>query len=178
MGAGRGRRGRGPPLQCWGDTARVLKYSVNVWFADAAGCEEARLETMEFVNFLKNPKQCQDLGAQIPKGAMPTGLLALELLLATATAGKASVPFITVNGSEFLETFVGIGPARVRDMFAAAQRNAPCVLFIDDIDAFGRKRGRGHFGSQSDRESTLNQMLAEGWMFRLFLKVIPAQCVW
>ncbi|XP_060505867.1 mitochondrial inner membrane m-AAA protease component AFG3L1-like isoform X3 [Panthera onca] len=119
---------------------------------------------MEFVNFLKNPKQCQDLGAQIPKGAMPTGLLALELLLATATAGKASVPFITVNGSEFLETFVGIGPARVRDMFAAAQRNAPCVLFIDDIDAFGRKRGRGHFGSQSDRESTLNQMLAEGWM--------------
>ncbi|GAB5582603.1 AFG3-like protein 2 [Prionailurus iriomotensis] len=120
--------------------ARVLKYSVNVWFADVAGCEEARLEMMGVCEFPEESQAVSGLRSPNSKGgAMPTGLLALELLLVTATAGKASVPFITVNGSEFLETFVGIGPARW-------------------------KRGRGHFGSQSDRENTLNQMLVEGWM--------------
>ncbi|KAM4801585.1 mitochondrial inner membrane m-AAA protease component AFG3L1-like isoform X4 [Urocitellus parryii] len=127
-----------------------------------AGCEEAKLEIMEFVNFLKNPKQYQDLGAKIPKGAMLTGPPGTgKTLLAKATAGEASVPFITVNGSEFLEMFVGVGPARVRDMFAMARKNAPCILFIDEIDAIGRKRGRGHLGGQSEQENTLNQMLVE-----------------
>ncbi|XP_043837733.1 AFG3-like protein 1 [Dromiciops gliroides] len=161
MGAGRGGRGGG--LFSVGETtARILKNNIDVRFADVAGCEEAKLEIMEFVNFLKNPKQYQDLGAKIPKGAMLTGPPGTgKTLLAKATAGEANVPFITVNGSEFLEMFVGVGPARVRDMFAMARKNAPCILFIDEIDAIGRKRGRGNFGGQSEQENTLNQMLVE-----------------
>ncbi|XP_020844761.1 mitochondrial inner membrane m-AAA protease component AFG3L1-like isoform X2 [Phascolarctos cinereus] len=161
MGAGRGGRGGG--LFSVGETtAKILKNNIDVRFADVAGCEEAKLEIMEFVNFLKNPKQYQDLGAKIPKGAMLTGPPGTgKTLLAKATAGEASVPFITVNGSEFLEMFVGVGPARVRDMFAMARKNAPCILFIDEIDAIGRKRGRGNFGGQSEQENTLNQMLVE-----------------
>ncbi|XP_008590278.1 PREDICTED: AFG3-like protein 1 [Galeopterus variegatus] len=161
MGAGRSRRGGG--LFGVGETtAKIFKNNIDVRFADVAGCEEAKLEVMEFVNFLKNPKQYQDLGAKIPKGAMLTGPPGTgKTLLAKATAGEASVPFITVNGSEFLEMFVGVGPARVRDMFAMARKNAPCILFIDEIDAIGRKRGRGHFGGQSEQENTLNQMLVE-----------------
>ncbi|XP_010596083.1 AFG3-like protein 1 isoform X1 [Loxodonta africana] len=160
---GTGRSGRGGGLFSMGETtAKILKNNVDVKFADVAGCEEAKLEIMEFVNFLKNPKQYQDLGAKIPKGAMLTGPPGTgKTLLAKATAGEASVPFITVNGSEFLEMFVGVGPARVRDMFAMARKNAPCILFIDEIDAIGRKRGRGHFGGQSEQENTLNQMLVE-----------------
>uniref|UniRef100_I3N770 AFG3-like protein 1 n=1 Tax=Ictidomys tridecemlineatus TaxID=43179 RepID=I3N770_ICTTR len=160
---GAGRSGRGGGLFSVGETtAKILKHDINVRFADVAGCEEAKLEIMEFVNFLKNPKQYQDLGAKIPKGAMLTGPPGTgKTLLAKATAGEASVPFITVNGSEFLEMFVGVGPARVRDMFAMARRNAPCILFIDEIDAIGRKRGRGHLGGQSEQENTLNQMLVE-----------------
>ncbi|XP_011923111.1 PREDICTED: AFG3-like protein 1 [Cercocebus atys] len=161
MGARRSRRGGG--LFSVGETtAKILKSNNDVRFADVAGCEEAKLEIMEFVNFLKNPKQYQDLGAKIPKGAMLTGPPGTgKTLLAKATAGEASVPFITVNGSEFLEMFVGVGPARVRDMFAMARKNAPCILFIDEIDAIGRKRGQGHFGGQSEQENTLNQMLVE-----------------
>ncbi|KAL4685553.1 hypothetical protein H8959_001150 [Pygathrix nigripes] len=161
MGARRGRRGGG--LFSVGETtAKILKSNIDVRFVDVAGCEEAKLEIMEFVNFLKNPKQYQDLGAKIPKGAMLTGPPGTgKTLLAKATAGEASVPFITVNGSEFLEMFVGVGPARVRDMFAMARKNAPCILFIDEIDAIGRKRGQGHFGGQSEQENTLNQMLVE-----------------
>ncbi|XP_056667153.1 AFG3-like protein 1 isoform X3 [Monodelphis domestica] len=161
MGAGRGGRGGG--LFSVGETtAKILKNNIDVRFADVAGCEEAKLEIMEFVNFLKNPKQYQDLGAKIPKGAMLTGPPGTgKTLLAKATAGEANVPFITVNGSEFLEMFVGVGPARVRDMFAMARKNAPCILFIDEIDAIGRKRGRNNFGGQSEQENTLNQMLVE-----------------
>ncbi|XP_038609884.1 AFG3-like protein 1 isoform X2 [Tachyglossus aculeatus] len=161
MGAGRGGRGGG--LFSVGETtAKILKDNIEVRFSDVAGCEEAKLEIMEFVNFLKNPKQYQDLGAKIPKGAMLTGPPGTgKTLLAKATAGEANVPFITVNGSEFLEMFVGVGPARVRDMFALARKNAPCILFIDEIDAIGRKRGRGNFGGQSEQENTLNQMLVE-----------------
>ncbi|XP_012592669.1 mitochondrial inner membrane m-AAA protease component AFG3L1 isoform X1 [Microcebus murinus] len=160
---GAGRSGRGGGLFTVGETtAKILKNNIDVRFADVAGCEEAKLEIMEFVNFLKNPKQYQDLGAKIPKGAMLTGPPGTgKTLLAKATAGEASVPFITVNGSEFLEMFVGVGPARVRDMFAMARKHAPCILFIDEIDAVGRKRGRGHFGGQSEQENTLNQMLVE-----------------
>uniref|UniRef100_A0A8C4KU06 AAA+ ATPase domain-containing protein n=1 Tax=Equus asinus TaxID=9793 RepID=A0A8C4KU06_EQUAS len=161
MGAGRDRRAGG--LFSVGETtAKILKKNVDVRFADVAGCEEAKLEIIEFVNFLKNPKQYQDLGAKIPKGAVLTGPAGTgKTLLAKATAREASVPFITVNGSEFLELFVGVGPARVHDMFAMARKNAPCILFIDEIDAIGRKRGRGHLGGQSEQENTLNQMLVE-----------------
>nr|XP_034974489.1 AFG3-like protein 1 isoform X1 [Zootoca vivipara] len=161
MGSGRGGRGGGI-FSVSETTAKVLKDNIEVQFKDVAGCEEAKLEIMEFVNFLKNPKQYQDLGAKIPKGAMLTGPPGTgKTLLAKATAGEANVPFISVNGSEFLEMFVGVGPARVRDMFALARKNAPCILFIDEIDAVGRKRGHGNFGGQSEQENTLNQLLVE-----------------
>ena len=139
MGAGRGGRERG--LFGIGETiAKIIKDDIGVRFADVAGCEEAKLEIMEFVNFLKNPKQYQDLGAKIAKGALLTGPPGTgKTLLAKATAGEAGVPFITVNGSEFLEMFVGVGPARVRDMFAVAQKKACFVLFVDEIDAIGQK---------------------------------------
>ncbi|KAL8182333.1 UNVERIFIED_CONTAM: AFG3-like protein 2, partial [Gekko kuhli] len=142
-GMGRTGRGMGGLFSVGETTAKVLKDEIDVKFKDVAGCEEAKLEIMEFVNFLKNPKQYQDLGAKIPKGAILTGPPGTgKTLLAKATAGEANVPFITVNGSEFLEMFVGVGPARVRDLFALARKNAPCILFIDEIDAVGRKRGR------------------------------------
>ncbi|XP_038244403.1 AFG3-like protein 2 isoform X1 [Dermochelys coriacea] len=161
-GMGRTGRGMGGLFSVGETTAKVLKDEIDVKFKDVAGCEEAKLEIMEFVNFLKNPKQYQDLGAKIPKGAILTGPPGTgKTLLAKATAGEANVPFITVNGSEFLEMFVGVGPARVRDLFALARKNAPCILFIDEIDAVGRKRGRGNFGGQSEQENTLNQLLVE-----------------
>ncbi|XP_061450998.1 AFG3-like protein 2 isoform X2 [Rhineura floridana] len=161
-GIGRTGRGMGGLFSVGETTAKVLKDEIDVKFKDVAGCEEAKLEIMEFVNFLKNPKQYQDLGAKIPKGAILTGPPGTgKTLLAKATAGEASVPFITVNGSEFLEMFVGVGPARVRDLFVLARKNAPCILFIDEIDAVGRKRGRGNFGGQSEQENTLNQLLVE-----------------
>uniref|UniRef100_A0A8C5WJ83 AFG3 like matrix AAA peptidase subunit 2 n=1 Tax=Leptobrachium leishanense TaxID=445787 RepID=A0A8C5WJ83_9ANUR len=159
---GRPGRGMGGLFSVGETTAKVLKDEIDVKFKDVAGCEEAKLEIMEFVNFLKNPKQYQDLGAKIPKGAILTGPPGTgKTLLAKATAGEANVPFITVNGSEFLEMFVGVGPARVRDLFVLARKNAPCILFIDEIDAVGRKRGRGVFGGQSEQENTLNQLLVE-----------------
>ncbi|KAM5156806.1 mitochondrial inner membrane m-AAA protease component AFG3L2 [Mantella aurantiaca] len=158
----RGGRGMGGLFSVGETTAKVLKDEIDVKFKDVAGCEEAKLEIMEFVNFLKNPKQYQDLGAKIPKGAVLTGPPGTgKTLLAKATAGEASVPFITVNGSEFLEMFVGVGPARVRDLFSMARKHAPCILFIDEIDAVGRKRGRGNFGGQNEQENTLNQLLVE-----------------
>ncbi|KAM9815474.1 mitochondrial inner membrane m-AAA protease component AFG3L1-like [Syngnathus typhle] len=161
MGAGPGG-GRGGPFSMSESTAKMMKDDIEVKFKDVAGCEEAKLEILEFVNFLKNPQQYQDLGAKIPKGAVLSGPPGTgKTLLAKATAGEANVPFITVNGSEFLEMFVGVGPARVRDMFAMARKNAPCILFIDEIDAVGRKRGGGNFGGQSEQENTLNQLLVE-----------------
>nr|XP_031295083.1 AFG3-like protein 2 isoform X1 [Camelus dromedarius] len=161
-GIGRSGRGMGGLFSVGETTAKVLRDEIDVKFKDVAGCEEAKLEIMEFVNFLKNPKQYQDLGAKIPKGAILTGPPGTgKTLLAKATAGEANVPFITVSGSEFLEMFVGVGPARVRDLFALARKNAPCILFIDEIDAVGRKRGRGNFGGQSEQENTLNQLLVE-----------------
>lgn len=113
---------------------------------------------MEFVNFLKNPNQYTKLGAKIPKGAILTGPPGTgKTLLAKATAGEANVPFISVSGSEFLEMFVGVGPSRVRDMFAQARKSAPCILFIDEIDAVARKRG-GNIGGHVEAENTLNQV--------------------
>ncbi|XP_002741203.2 mitochondrial inner membrane m-AAA protease component AFG3L2 [Saccoglossus kowalevskii] len=161
--AGSTRGGRRGGIFGFGQTtAKILKEDVGVRFRDVAGCEEAKLEIMEFVNFLKNPQQYIELGAKIPKGAVLTGPPGTgKTLLAKATAGEANVPFITVNGSEFLEMFVGVGPSRVRDMFSMARKNAPCILFIDEIDAVGRKRGRSNFGGQSEQENTLNQLLVE-----------------
>ncbi|XP_076848670.1 mitochondrial inner membrane m-AAA protease component AFG3L1-like isoform X2 [Brachyhypopomus gauderio] len=161
MAGGQGGRRRNPFSMCE-STAKLFKGNTNVKFRDVAGCEEAKVEVMEFVNFLKNPKRYQELGAKIPKGALLTGPSGTgKTLLAKATAGEAEVPFITVNGSEFLEMFVGVGAARVRDMFTMARKYAPCILFIDEIDAVGRKRGTGHFGGQSEQENTLNQLLVE-----------------
>merc|ERR1719347_286553 len=162
MMSGMGGRNRGAGGGLFGgmmqSTAKVINPSeINVAFKDVAGCEEAKIEIMEFVNFLKNPAQYTELGAKIPKGAILTGLPGTgKTLLAKATAGEANVPFISVSGSEFLEMFVGVGPARVRDMFSTARKNAPCILFIDEIDAVGRNRG-----GQSEAENTLNQLLVE-----------------
>ncbi|KAK1789792.1 hypothetical protein P4O66_015669 [Electrophorus voltai] len=154
--------GRGWPFSMSESPAKMMKDNIDVKFKDVAGCEEAKVEILEFVNFLKNPQQYKDLGAKIPKGAVLSGPPGTgKTLLAKATAGEANVPFITVSGSEFLEMFVGVGPARVRDMFAMARKNAPCILFIDEIDAVGRKRGGGNFGGQSEQENTLNQLLVE-----------------
>ncbi|KAM4631308.1 mitochondrial inner membrane m-AAA protease component AFG3L1-like [Polymixia lowei] len=162
MAGGRGGRGRGNPFSMSESKAKIIKDNISVRFKDIAGCEEAKLEILEFVNFLKNPQQYQDLGAKIPKGAVLSGPPGTgKTLLAKATAGEANVPFITVNGSEFQEMFVGVGPARIRDLFAMARKNAPCILFIDEIDAVGRKRGRGNPGDQSEQENTLNQLLVE-----------------
>merc|ERR1719433_2470137 len=144
-------------------TAKVINPSdINVAFKDVAGCEEAKIEIMEFVNFLKNPSQYTDLGAKIPKGAILTGPPGTgKTLLAKATAGEAGVPFITANGSEFQEIFVGVGPQRVRELFKTAREKAPVILFIDEIDAIGKKRGGAQFGGNSERENTLNQLLVE-----------------
>ncbi|EDV51992.1 AFG3-like protein 2 [Drosophila erecta] len=163
MGGGRGRKGGGLFGGVMQSTAKLTNPNeIGVGFKDVAGCEEAKIEIMEFVNFLKNPQQYIDLGAKIPKGAMLTGPPGTgKTLLAKATAGEANVPFITVSGSEFLEMFVGVGPSRVRDMFAMARKHAPCILFIDEIDAVGRKRGGKTFGGHSEQENTLNQLLVE-----------------
>ncbi|CAO3679283.1 unnamed protein product [Rhizopus microsporus] len=138
---------------------------VKVSFKDVAGADEAKLEIMEFVNFLKNPAVYEKLGATIPKGAILSGPPGTgKTLLAKATAGEAGVPFYSVSGSEFVEMFVGVGSSRVRDLFATAKKNAPCIIFVDEIDAIGKTRGKGagQFGGGNDeRESTLNQLLVE-----------------
>jgi len=142
--------------------AKLVESDIKTKFKDVAGCEEAKIEIMEFVNFLKNPQQYTDLGAKIPKGAILNGPPGTgKTLLAKATAGEAKVPFITVSGSEFQEMFVGVGPSRVRDMFALARKKAPCILFIDEIDAVGRKRQGSGMGGNQEQENTLNQMLVE-----------------
>ncbi len=141
---------------------RISKESVTTTFADVAGCDEAKREIMEFVQFLKDPKKFTDLGAKIPKGALLCGPPGTgKTLLAKATAGEANVPFFSISGSDFVEMFVGVGPSRVRDLFKEARENAPCILFIDEIDAVGRQRGRGGFGGNDERENTLNQLLVE-----------------
>ncbi|XP_072014161.1 mitochondrial inner membrane m-AAA protease component AFG3L2-like [Amphiura filiformis] len=162
-GGGGGGGGMGGLFNFGQSKAKLIRPDeMGVKFKDVAGCEEAKLEIMEFVNFLKNPGQYVELGAKIPKGAILSGPPGTgKTLLAKATAGEANVPFISVSGSEFLEMFVGVGPSRVRDMFATARKNAPAILFIDEIDAVGRKRGRGNFGGQSEQENTLNQLLVE-----------------
>jgi AFG3 family protein len=136
---------------------------VRVKFRDVAGMDEAKEEIMEFVKFLKEPAKYERLGAKIPRGAILSGPPGTgKTLLAKATAGEAAVPFFSVSGSEFVEMFVGVGPSRVRDLFASARKHAPCIIFIDEIDAIGKSRGKGgNFGGNDERESTLNQLLVE-----------------
>jgi AFG3 family protein len=146
-------------------TARKInKENVHVTFKDVAGCEQAKMEVMEFVDFLKDSDRFTKLGAKIPKGALLCGPPGTgKTLLAKAVAGESGVPFFSISGSDFIEMFVGVGPSRVRDLFAEARANAPCIVFIDEIDAVGRQRGRGGFsgGGNDERENTLNQLLVE-----------------
>ncbi|PPR91653.1 hypothetical protein GOBAR_AA29020 [Gossypium barbadense] len=147
--------------------AQIKKMDKNakdkVLFNDVAGCDEAKQEIMEFVHFLKNPKKYEELGAKIPKGAFFVGLSGTgKTLLAKATAGESGVPFLSMSGSDFMKMFVGVGPSRVRSLFQEARQCAPSIVFIDEIDAIGRARGRGGFsGGNGERESTLNQLLVE-----------------
>ena len=135
---------------------------VRVKFKDVAGMDEAKEEVMEFVKFLKEPRTYEKLGAKIPRGAILSGPPGTgKTLLAKATAGEASVPFLSVSGSEFVEMFVGVGSSRVRDLFASAKKHAPCIIFIDEIDAIGKSRGKNSMGGNDERESTLNQLLVE-----------------
>ncbi|MBP9762493.1 ATP-dependent zinc metalloprotease FtsH [Patescibacteria group bacterium] len=143
--------------------ARELpKGNGKVTFADVAGAKEAKQELMEVVEFLKNPDKFAKLGAKIPKGVLLMGSPGTgKTLLARAVAGEADVPFFHISGSEFVEMFVGVGASRVRDLFAKAKKSAPCIIFIDEIDAVGRQRGAGLGGSHDEREQTLNQILVE-----------------
>lgn len=135
---------------------------VNITFADVAGLDEAKVEVMEIVDFLKNPKKYTNLGGKIPKGALLVGPPGTgKTLLAKAVAGEAQVPFFSLSGSDFVEMFVGVGASRVRDLFKQAREKAPCIIFIDEIDAIGRARGKNAMMSNDERESTLNQMLVE-----------------
>jgi cell division protease FtsH len=143
--------------------ARLLgEDQVNVTFADVAGVDEAKQEVAEIVDFLKDPGKFQKLGGKIPKGVLMVGSPGTgKTLLARAIAGEAKVPFFTISGSDFVEMFVGVGASRVRDMFEQAKKHAPCIIFIDEIDAVGRHRGAGLGGGHDEREQTLNQLLVE-----------------
>ncbi|KAL6203297.1 hypothetical protein ACLB2K_026997 [Fragaria x ananassa] len=163
-GGSGGRSGRGIFNIGKAHVTKVDKNAKNkIYFKDVAGCDEAKQEIMEFVHFLKNPKKYEDLGAKIPKGALLVGPPGTgKTLLAKATAGESGVPFLSISGSDFMEMFVGVGPSRVRNLFQEARQCAPSIVFIDEIDAIGRARGRGGFsGSNDERESTLNQLLVE-----------------
>ena len=139
--------------------ARMLDENTNtVTFADVAGCEEAKEEVSELVDFLREPTKFQKLGGRIPRGVLMVGNPGTgKTLLARAIAGEAKVPFFSISGSDFVEMFVGVGAARVRDMFEQAKKQSPCIIFIDEIDAVGRQRGAGMGGGNDEREQTLNQ---------------------
>ena len=142
--------------------ARLIENTKKVTFKDVAGADESKQELEEIVDFLKDPQKFQRLGGKIPKGVLLVGPPGTgKTLLAKAVAGEANVPFFSISGSDFVEMFVGVGASRVRDMFAQAKKNAPCLLFIDEIDAVGRHRGAGLGGGNDEREQTLNQLLVE-----------------
>lgn len=142
--------------------ARLIENNKKVTFADVAGADEAKQELEEIIEFLKDPAKFQRLGGKIPRGVLMVGPPGTgKTLLAKAVAGEADVPFFSISGSDFVEMFVGVGASRVRDMFAQAKKNAPCLLFIDEIDAVGRHRGAGLGGGNDEREQTLNQLLVE-----------------
>src|SRR5678810_785340 len=155
--------GRGGAFSFGKSRARMLDESNNtITFADVAGCEEAKEEVAELVEFLRDPSKFQKLGGRIPRGVLMVGNPGTgKTLLAKAIAGEAKVPFFSISGSDFVEMFVGVGAARVRDMFEQAKKNAPCIVFIDEIDAVGRHRGAGLGGGHDEREQTLNQLLVE-----------------
>ncbi|WP_374338056.1 ATP-dependent zinc metalloprotease FtsH [Methyloversatilis sp.] len=155
--------GRGGAFSFGKSKARMLDESTNsVTFADVAGCDEAKEEVAELVEFLRDPSKFQKLGGRIPKGVLMVGSPGTgKTLLAKAIAGEAKVPFFSISGSDFVEMFVGVGAARVRDMFEQAKKQAPCIIFIDEIDAVGRQRGAGLGGGNDEREQTLNQLLVE-----------------
>ena len=153
----------GGPFSFGKSKARMLDDSANkVRFSDVAGCDEAKEDVQEVVDFLKDPSKFQRLGGHIPRGILLVGSPGTgKTLLAKAIAGEAGVPFFSISGSDFVEMFVGVGASRVRDMFETAKKNAPCIIFIDEIDAVGRQRGAGLGGGNDEREQTLNQMLVE-----------------
>ena len=155
--------GKGGAFSFGKSKARLLDESTNpVTFADVAGCDEAKEEVKEVVDFLKDPSKFQKLGGRIPRGLLLVGPPGTgKTLLAKSIAGEAKVPFFSISGSDFVEMFVGVGASRVRDMFDNAKKNAPCIIFIDEIDAVGRQRGAGLGGGNDEREQTLNQMLVE-----------------
>ncbi|ANE54624.1 ATP-dependent metalloprotease [Methylomonas koyamae] len=160
---GGGVGGRGGAMGFGKSKARMLDQDQNkVTFADVAGCDEAKEEVQEMVDFLKDPAKYQRLGGKVPRGALMVGPPGTgKTLLARAIAGEAKVPFFTISGSDFVEMFVGVGASRVRDMFEQAKKHAPCIIFIDEIDAVGRSRGAGLGGGNDEREQTLNQLLVE-----------------
>ena len=142
--------------------AKLSEDGGKVRFTDVAGLDEEKEEVSELIDFLKNPKKFQKLGARIPKGVLLVGPPGTgKTLLAKAVAGEANVPFYYISGSDFVELFVGVGASRVRDMFKQAKQSAPCLIFIDEIDAVGRQRGSGIGGGHDEREQTLNQLLTE-----------------
>jgi len=155
--------GRGGAFSFGKSKARMIDESNNtVTFADVAGCDEAKEEVGELVEFLRDPSKFQKLGGRIPRGVLMVGSPGTgKTLLAKAIAGEAKVPFFSISGSDFVEMFVGVGAARVRDMFEQAKKSAPCIVFIDEIDAVGRQRGAGLGGGNDEREQTLNQLLVE-----------------
>ncbi|MBE9509592.1 MAG: ATP-dependent zinc metalloprotease FtsH [Bacteroidetes bacterium] len=165
MGGGAGAGGAGSIFSVGKSKAQLFdkESHVKIDFSDVAGLEEAKMEVRELVDFLKNPKKYTDLGGKIPKGALLIGLPGTgKTLLAKAVAGEANVPFFSISGSDFVEMFVGVGASRVRDLFKQAKEKAPCIVFIDEIDAVGRARGRNTgFGGNDERENTLNQLLTE-----------------
>jgi cell division protease FtsH len=155
--------GKGGAFSFGKSKARLIDENTNaITFADVAGCDEAKEEVFELVDFLKDPTKFQKLGGHIPRGVLLVGPPGTgKTLLAKAIAGEAKVPFFAISGSDFVEMFVGVGAARVRDMFENAKKQAPCIIFIDEIDAVGRQRGSGTGGGNDEREQTLNQMLVE-----------------
>ena len=155
--------GGGKAMSFGKSKARMLSDSNNkVTFADVAGADEAKDEVEEIIAFLKDPKKFQRLGGRIPKGVLMIGPPGTgKTLLARAIAGEAGVPFFSISGSDFVEMFVGVGASRVRDLFEQGKKHAPCIIFIDEIDAVGRHRGAGMGGGHDEREQTLNQLLVE-----------------
>ena len=170
--------GKGGAFSFGKSKARMMDENNNtVTFADVAGCDEAKEEVREVVDFLKDPTKFQKLGGRIPRGLLLVGPPGTgKTLLAKSIAGEAKVPFFSISGSDFVEMFVGVGAARVRDMFENAKKNAPCIIFIDEIDAVGRQRGAGVGGGNDEREQTLNQMLVEmdGFETKLGVTVVAA----
>ena len=158
-----GAGGRGGPMAFGKSKARLLSEDqIKTTFADVAGVDEAKEDVQELVEFLRDPSKFQRLGGRIPRGILMVGQPGTgKTLLAKAIAGEAKVPFFSISGSDFVEMFVGVGASRVRDMFEQAKKQAPCIIFIDEIDAVGRHRGAGLGGGHDEREQTLNQLLVE-----------------